>query len=55
MSLRPVCSVPVDVRKLIAIVAVVSCDRAFVVVGDMDETAGRIVLEELRRISSKDK
>lgn len=29
--------------------------RAYVVIGDMDETAGRIVLEELRRISGKDK
>ena len=30
-------------------------NRAYVVIGDMDETAGRIVLEELRRISGKDK
>lgn len=30
-------------------------NRAYVIIGDMDETAGRIVLEELRRISGKDK
>jgi len=27
-------------------------DSAFIVVGDMDETAGRIVVEELQRISN---